>query len=230
MDIDVEYIVGTLLIGLGFPIVISLAIGILWMPAAAGISALIAKNRGMDVGELAKMGALCSALFFVPWAYLILRIYNVNISHWIIRTIYALLYAAWIIIPTGILALTIFDVKEGLDTTSDEQMPILQVFVLTVLFITLVLCMATWLFSLRALLRYHREATSSITSSTSGQLSTSFYGKPLTIPAAGATLYAEDLWEYLKPWVYLLAWLACIATLMFTITLLSTFITGDTPF
>ena len=230
MDMDVEYILGTLLIGLGFPIVISLAIGILWMPAAASISALIAKNRGMDVGELAKIGALCSALFFVPWIYLILRIYNVNLSHWIICIIYALLYVAWIIIPTGFLVLIIFDVKEGLGPTSDGLMPILQVFVLTVVFITLVLCMVTWLFSLRALLRHHRETTSSMRFSTSGQLSTSFYGKPLTMPCQGATFYAEDLWEYLKPWMYFLGWLTGIATLMFTITFLYTSITGYTPF
>lgn len=72
-------------------------LGILWMPLAALTSAVIASRRGLSVGEYARAGALCSALFLLPWALLTARMFRLR---W--RSMYAVVYGVGYIIWFGV--------------------------------------------------------------------------------------------------------------------------------
>ena len=68
------------------------ALGLLWAPFAALVCSRAARARGLETRRYALAGAIYSILFFWPWVYLILRMYNKHIPGCIIRIVYILTY------------------------------------------------------------------------------------------------------------------------------------------
>ena len=71
------------------------ALGLLWAPFAALISALTAKSRGLSPRRSAITGAIFSMLFLLPWIYLWAWQRNRPLSSSAIASGYVLLYGLW---------------------------------------------------------------------------------------------------------------------------------------
>ena len=71
-------------------------IGLVWMPFGAAICVFVAKQRNLNASTYGWAGATYSALFLVPWIYLVLRMCGVSMWNGITYLAYALLYAVWI--------------------------------------------------------------------------------------------------------------------------------------
>lgn len=72
-----------------------LILGVLWTPFAVFICRRIAHARGLDVDSYGGAGAGYSALFFLPWIYLVVRMLDRNPPSVLIRASYVLLYVCW---------------------------------------------------------------------------------------------------------------------------------------
>ena len=68
----------------------------LWAPLGALICALIARRRGLSPRRYALAGAAFSALFFLPWVYLVARVLGWVIPKPLVVLSYAILYLMWI--------------------------------------------------------------------------------------------------------------------------------------
>ena len=68
----------------------------LWAPLGALICALIARRRGLNQRRYALAGAAFSALFFLPWVYLVARMLGRVIPKPLVVLSYAILYLMWI--------------------------------------------------------------------------------------------------------------------------------------
>ena len=68
----------------------------LWAPLGALICALIARRRGLSPRRYALAGAAFSALFFLPWVYLVARMLGWVIPKPLVVLSYAILYLMWI--------------------------------------------------------------------------------------------------------------------------------------
>ena len=85
------------------------ALGLLWAPFAALVCSRAARARGLETRRYALAGAIYSILFFWPWVYLILRMYNKHIPGCIIRIVYILTYGVlWPISTLSLLLLAIW--------------------------------------------------------------------------------------------------------------------------
>ncbi len=71
-------------------------IGFVWIPFGTTICVLVAKQKNLNVSTYGWAGATYSALFLVPWIYLILRMCGLSMSNGMIYLAYALLYAVWV--------------------------------------------------------------------------------------------------------------------------------------
>ena len=72
------------------------AASIAWAPAGALFCALIARGRGLSPRRCAIMGAVCSALFFLPWVYLVIRMSGRRVPKIVVVLAYAVIYASWL--------------------------------------------------------------------------------------------------------------------------------------
>ena len=72
------------------------AISLVWAPFGALICALTARRRGLSRRRYAIAGAVCSALFFLPWVYLAARMLGWAIPKPLVVIFYVVLYAAWL--------------------------------------------------------------------------------------------------------------------------------------
>ena len=72
------------------------AISMVWAPFGALICALVAWRKGLNWRRCAIAGAVCSALFFLPWAYLVTRMLGWAIPKPLVAIPYVVLYAAWL--------------------------------------------------------------------------------------------------------------------------------------
>ena len=70
-------------------------VGILWAPFAALICVAIARAKTLAEGPYARQGALCSALFLLPWVYLMFRLFGISLPSFIVKLAYGLLYCVW---------------------------------------------------------------------------------------------------------------------------------------
>ena len=85
------------------------ALGLLWAPFAALFCSRVARARGLETRRYALAGAIYSILFFWPWIYLILRMYNKHIPGCVIRIVYILTYGVmWPISTLSLLILAIW--------------------------------------------------------------------------------------------------------------------------
>ena len=79
-----------------------LNIGLPWTPFAAWICARSARKKGLDVRRHAVAGAMCSALMFLPWVYLILRMNCRNVPDTLVRLFYIGAFASWALGGAGL--------------------------------------------------------------------------------------------------------------------------------
>ena len=75
---------------------IAIVAGLFWTPIGASVCALIAWRRGLSPYRFAVAGAVYSALFFLPWAYLAARMLGWVIPKPLAALPYVVLYASWL--------------------------------------------------------------------------------------------------------------------------------------
>ena len=80
-------------------VVLAVLVGLVWAPFGALICRRIARSRGFNPRRYAIAGAVYPVLFFVPWVYLVMRMRGRSVSVVLVRTIYILLYGAWLVLP-----------------------------------------------------------------------------------------------------------------------------------
>ncbi len=71
------------------------AASMVWAPFGALICALIAWRRGLSPRRCAIAGAVCSALFFLPWVYFAARAMGWSVPKPLVVFSYVLLYLTW---------------------------------------------------------------------------------------------------------------------------------------
>ena len=79
-----------------------LSVGLPWTPFAALICAMSARKKGLDVRRHAIAGAVCSALMFLPWVYLIFRMNGIKIPDALVRLFYIGAFASWALGGAGL--------------------------------------------------------------------------------------------------------------------------------
>ena len=134
-------------------------LGLLWVPFAAGICALVARVRDLPQGPYAGTGARCSVAFILPWVYFLIRMFDIAVPRFVVGTVYALVYLVWAIALIGgeglSIVLLILDIAEGSIVSAG-----LVVFWIVVTFVMFVAMSLTWVWSLIMLLhasRSHKE-------------------------------------------------------------------------
>ena len=85
-----------------FAVVAAMLLGWLWSPFAALICWLRARSLGLDARRYAAAGALYSALFFLPWLYLTLRMFGKTVADSMVSGGYFVLYLIWFLGPIAI--------------------------------------------------------------------------------------------------------------------------------
>ncbi len=134
-----------------------LIFGVLWTPFAALICGRIARAKSLRVGSYVGAGAGYSALFFLPWIYLVARMLGRNPPSVLIRASYVLIYACWLALTGGYAVyyfteLYLFD-AHGLERYGWEKAIGLAV----IMFVVVALNLLTWTASVLALRRAHAE-------------------------------------------------------------------------
>ncbi|MXY47131.1 MAG: hypothetical protein F4Y44_09130 [Chloroflexi bacterium] len=173
--------------------------GLLWAPIGALICNFIARKKGLDAGSYAWAGFGYSALFFLPWIYLVARLLNIRIPDVIFYLVYAFFYLSWFIL---IAATIYFGLTEG-DLGEIRMRRGFGRFFLLILIWGAVIAMQafTWLYSLNLLIRHHRWSKRNMD------------GAPRAIFPGGIYIY---------PFVLFLGWLVVYVPLWaFTIFIVS---------
>ena len=76
-------------------VVLSMPLGVLLSPFAALICYLRARSMGLPPGYYARIGALYSTILFLPWIYLIVRMFGKTVPNILIGMGYFVLYTMW---------------------------------------------------------------------------------------------------------------------------------------
>ena len=79
-----------------FVVLIVITLGVVWAPFAALICGIIAAVRGSNPFSYAIAGAVHSALFILPWFYLVARMFGLSIPWPMTALATIVVYAAWI--------------------------------------------------------------------------------------------------------------------------------------
>ena len=145
-----EWIGGPVLILLVFLFVF----GLLWAPIGAFICNRIARKRGLDADRYTMTGLGYSALFFLPWIYLVARMLDRRIPSVIIYLVYALFYLSWFAMLAGTIY---YGLTEG-DLGPVRMRRGFGIFFLLILAWGVFILMQafSWFYSLQFLLRAHR--------------------------------------------------------------------------
>ena len=99
--------------------VAAMLLGWLWTPFAALICWLRARSLGLPPRRYAAIGALYSALFFLPWLYLALRMFGKTVSGPAVSIGCIFLYAVWFCGPIAFTFLARF--SYGVSVFSSER-------------------------------------------------------------------------------------------------------------
>ena len=145
-----EWIGGPVLVLLVFLLVF----GLLWAPIGGFICNRVARKRGLDADRYTMAGLGYSALFFLPWIYLVTRILDRRIPSVIIYLVYAFFYLSWFAMIAGTIY---FGLTEG-ELGSVRMRRGFGIFFLIILAWGAVIVMQafTWFYSLQFLLQSHR--------------------------------------------------------------------------
>ena len=186
-----------------FPaIVLALAFvaGFMWAPVGALLCAFtLPTDQRRGPFENAVLGGVCSALFVVPWIYLMARTTNRKDQEDITLYGYFLLYATWLLALIGYLGtasiigtIDLLGQWIGAESIRTAQA---KTFVTIVFFIATILCLVSWRFSLRSTSRYLDAGKNAYDAGNSG------------IPDLSC--------DYFKPWAYTMLWgIVCVILLV----------------
>ena len=165
---------------LGLTLVL-LVLGILWVPIGGLICGLIARKRGLDVKPWVYIGAVSSALLFVPWFYAVARVSGLRVSRFLTTAAYAALYSAWLAGPIGFMLVVVIAYPLMVKLQEGHDIDYIKYPVFFMVWIVLAIVnLWTWFNSQRALRRSHRTGTPELD---------------------GA---------YLKPWILVITWYVVI--------------------
>ena len=136
-------------------IYLAMPLGPLWAPFAALICYLTARAKGLSPGRYAAIGALYSALFFLPWVYLIARMYNKTIPNALVWTGYVVLYAIWFFGSIIVNLIIGFAAHPGEDHVWD--LTNIEVLLSYAIFIIFCINLGTWVLSIAHLHTSHER-------------------------------------------------------------------------
>ena len=133
-----------------------LAIGALWSPFASLICNRIARANGLDTDAYTGAGFGYSALFFLPWFYLVARMNDRIFSRSAIAVVYVLVFAIWLSLILGYIDYwrthNYFFDPYGL-----ERFGLGKAVTVTIIWIGAATAnLVSWFFTLRALIRADR--------------------------------------------------------------------------
>ena len=86
------------LVLVGVPIAVIAVGGVVLSPVAGLISGRLARRRGLDSRRFAVIGVGYSAMLGFPWVFLVFGMRGWNIPRFLIRALYVILYAAWLLL------------------------------------------------------------------------------------------------------------------------------------
>ncbi len=146
-------------------------LGALLSPFAALTCALRARSMGLSAGRYAAIGALYSTLLFLPFCYLVLRMYDKTVSSAFVRAGYFILYTVWFltsIVGTSVAAfftgLTAFGTDHSAGTVAalGGDPLVVPTAVGAAVFCTLIILLcantAAWILSMTGLVRFHKNS------------------------------------------------------------------------
>lgn len=88
-------------------------IGVVWSPFAAFWCARVARGKGLSARSYAVRGGVYSALFFLPWVYLTLRMAGKSGARAVATGSYWLLYAIWFVFVMFAVGIDVFYLPSG---------------------------------------------------------------------------------------------------------------------
>ena len=103
----------------GVPIAVIVVGGVVLSPIAGLISGRLARRMGLNVTRFAVIGVVYSSMLGFPWIFLVFGMRGWNIPRLLIRMIYIILYAAWLLLSVSAMLMTVLsssmDLQSGLE-------------------------------------------------------------------------------------------------------------------
>ena len=140
-------------------IVLLMPLGVLLSPFAALICYLRAHSMGLPPGYYARIGALYSTILFLPWIYLIVRMFGKAVPNILIGMGYFVLYTMWAL--GSILVISLMTFVYGVATFSfNTEVDSRYVYALGFCIFLILLCVNVlmWILSMVRLDRFHRNS------------------------------------------------------------------------
>lgn len=140
-------------------IVLLMPLGVLLSPFAALICYLRARSMGLPPGYYARIGALYSTILFLPWIYLIVRMFGKTVPNILIGMGYFVLYTMWAL--GSILTISLMTFVYGVATFSfNTEVDSRYVYALGFCIFLILLCVNVlmWILSMVRLDRFHRNS------------------------------------------------------------------------
>ena len=127
----------------GVPIAVIVVAGVVLSPIAGLISGRLARRMGLNVTRFAVIGVVYSSMLGFPWLFLVFGMRGWNIPKLLIRMIYILLYAAWLLLSVSVVLMIVLGSR--MDSQSGLELVIVLLFA--------VISIIGWFVSLSILLR-----------------------------------------------------------------------------
>ena len=172
---------GWLMLALAIP----MYAGLLWTPFAALICLAVARARRLEGGGYGKAGALYSLLFFLPWAWLALKMAGVPVPSIVARAGFAVLYALWLCAAVALVASGFAGLRY------EELRPDW-----TILIFSGVFAGAVWFVSLRRTLRWRARRREGENRRASVPMRTAFVAMSALWALCALAVFAQGIFEY----------------------------------
>ena len=153
------FVIFVLVVMVPVGIVLSMPLGVLLSPFAALICYLRARSMGLSPGYYARIGALYSTILFLPWIYLIVRMFGRTVPNILIGMGYFVLYTMWAL--GSILVISLMTFVYGVATFSfNTEVDSRYVYALGFCILLVLLCgdVVMWILSMVRLDRFHRNS------------------------------------------------------------------------
>ncbi len=131
-------------------------VGLLWAPFVGIISGRVARKRNAIGDWYGVAGTGYSALFLLPWIYLMFRLYDKNIFVSLILLVYVWVYLIWLALIAGYVGFLYTEVFTSRHYAIELHglVPVMANHIMWLAVVSLNIFM--WIFSLYRLLRVHR--------------------------------------------------------------------------
>ena len=153
------FVIFVLVVMVPVGIVLSMPLGVLLSPLAALICYSRARSIGLPPGYYARIGALYSTILFLPWIYLIVRMFGKTVPSILIGIGYFILYAVWFFGSTVVISfVTLGYGIVALGFSTDIERTYVQILGFCMLLALLCINVVTWVVSMVRLDRFHRSS------------------------------------------------------------------------